>query len=65
MGWFAVPLDGQGKFGQSYLVRGIPTTVLVGRDGNIRKVFVGFAPGSEDGIKKAINEALDDKGPTS
>src|SRR5436190_6294613 len=62
---FTVPLDVQGKFGQLYLVRGIPTTVLVGRDGNIKKVFVGFGDGSEEGIKQAINEALDDKGPTS
>ena len=55
---FTVPMDLQGKFGQSYLVRGIPTTVLVGRDGNIKKVFIGFGEGSEKQIKEAIEDAL-------
>jgi thiol-disulfide isomerase/thioredoxin len=55
---FNVPLDPQGKFGQAYLVEGIPTTVIVGRDGTVKKVFVGFGEGSENQIKAAIEDAL-------
>jgi thiol-disulfide isomerase/thioredoxin len=58
---FNAPLDRAGEFGKAYLVRGIPTTVVVGRDGVIKKVFIGFGPGREDEIKAAVNKALDDK----
>src|SRR5688572_29480927 len=37
-----VPMDTTGEFGKNYLVEGIPTTVVVGRDGTIKKVFIGF-----------------------
>jgi len=57
---FAVPMDTTGAFGKDYLVRGIPTTVLVGRDGNIKKVFIGFGEGSEKEIIKAVEAALKD-----
>jgi thiol-disulfide isomerase/thioredoxin len=60
---FPVPLDPTGEFGRLYKVRGIPTTVLVGRDGTIEKVFVGFGEGSADQMKKAILAALDKPAP--
>lgn len=55
---FRVPLDPEGKFGQLYRVRGIPTTVIVGRDGMIKDVFIGFGPGSAERIDRAIENAL-------
>lgn len=55
---FTVPMDADGKFGKSYLVRGIPTTVIVGRDGNIAKVFVGYGEGMDAVMNKAVDEAL-------
>ena len=60
---FTVPMDPEGSFGKDYLVRGIPTTVVVGRDGNIKKVFIGFGPGSEKEIAKAVEAALKDPKP--
>jgi peroxiredoxin len=59
-----VPMDTNGEFGKNYLVQGIPTTVVVGRDGNIKKVFVGFGPGQEEQIKAAVEEALNEAAPT-
>jgi thiol-disulfide isomerase/thioredoxin len=54
---FTVPLDKDGKVMESYMVQGIPTTVIVGRDGVIAKVFVGY--GGEDSAKE-IDTAVDD-----
>ena len=55
---FTVPLDVAGEFGKKYLVQGIPTTVIVGRDGSIKKVFIGYGTGMEEPVKKAIESAL-------
>lgn len=52
---FAVLLDPKGSALQSYLVQGIPTTVVVGRDGTIKNVFVGFGG---DSTGQAIDEAV-------
>lgn len=54
---FSVPLDPDGKFGKAYKVRGIPTTVIVGRDGKVAEVFIGFGDGSEAKIKEAVLKA--------
>ena len=53
---FTVPLDAEGATLKAYLVRGIPTTVVVGKDGNIAKVFIGFGG---EATAKAIDEAID------
>jgi peroxiredoxin len=53
---FAVPMDADGKVMKDYLVRGIPTQVIVGRDGTIKNVFVGF--GGEESAKK-LHDALE------
>jgi peroxiredoxin len=53
-----VLLDSDGKVGQAYGVQGIPQTVVIGKDGKIRKVFVGTGPGSDDAIRAAVNKAL-------
>jgi peroxiredoxin len=55
---FTVPMDAKGEFGKAYLVEGIPTTVIVGRDGVIRNVFIGYGEGSDEPMEKAIDAAL-------
>ena len=62
---FPVPLDKVGGVATKYKVRGIPTTVVIGRDGKIAKVFVGFGQGSEERMRQAIKEALDAEKPAS
>jgi peroxiredoxin len=54
-----VALDTDGSTGRLYRVDGFPTTVLIGRDGLVKNVFVGFAPEvSEKELSSAINKAL-------
>ncbi len=55
---FIVPMDAEGAAMKDYLVRGIPTTVIVGRDGTVKKVFVGFGEGSEGPMDEAVAAAL-------
>jgi peroxiredoxin/outer membrane lipoprotein-sorting protein len=50
-----VLLDSNGEVGGKYFVSGIPQTVVIGRDGKVASVFVGY--GDEQGQK--INEAVD------
>jgi cytochrome c biogenesis protein CcmG/thiol:disulfide interchange protein DsbE len=57
---FTVPMD-EGKTMTAYKVQGIPTTIIVGRDGNIKNVFVGFGEGSEKPMDDAVNAALAEK----
>jgi thiol-disulfide isomerase/thioredoxin len=40
----AVPLDKDGKIAKKYGVRGIPTMVIVGKDGKVKGVHVGSSP---------------------
>lgn len=58
---FAVPMDSDGAVMGAYIVNGIPTTVVVGRDGVIKNVFVGFGEGSEKLLDDAITAALAEK----
>ena len=44
--------------GQKFGVNGIPHTVVIGADGLVKKVHVGFGPGSEKRLEKDILEAL-------
>jgi peroxiredoxin len=61
---FTVLMDQNGKFGKEYHVRGIPTTVIVGRDGTIKNVFIGYGDGSDEKLRAAIDEALKEEMPT-
>jgi peroxiredoxin len=58
-----VVLDADGKVAQSYGVDGYPTTVIIGRDGKVRKVFPGIPPGGDEEIHKAINAVLGEPSP--
>lgn len=60
---FAVLKDAQGEFHDSYLVRGTPTVVIVGRDGNVRDVSIGYGDGVDARIKQSIDRSLAEKPP--
>lgn len=51
-------LDAEGATSAAYGVRGLPTTVIIGRDGVVRNVIVGFSPGSEKNVKAMVEAAL-------
>jgi peroxiredoxin len=54
-----VALDNDGSTEKAYGVEGLPTTVVIGRDGVVRNIFVGFAPAtSETELSAAIKKAL-------
>jgi peroxiredoxin len=56
---FPVALDSDGSAERLYDVTGLPTTVVIGRDGNIRKMFVGFDPATtESELSSAVEKAL-------
>lgn len=49
--------DGK-KLGEIYQVKGYPTNVIIGKDGNVKKHNMGYGLGSLDGFKKVIDEEL-------
>ena len=53
-----VALDKDGSLGHSYLVTGIPQTVLIGKDGTVQVVHVGFMPSMEQELTKQIEDLL-------
>ena len=53
-----VLLDADGGVARGYGVSGIPTTVVIGRDGVIRKVFVGFSPEIAKSLDAAVESAM-------
>ncbi|MGE5612286.1 MAG: TlpA family protein disulfide reductase [Bacillota bacterium] len=52
---FTVPMDKDGKVLKDYLVTGIPTTVIIDRDGKIKNVFIGY---SGDESAKELDNAI-------
>lgn len=57
-----VPMDKDGAVATQYKVQGIPTQVVIGRDGMIKKVFVG--DGGEK-LNEAVVTALKAKAPSA
>ena len=53
-----VLLDSDSKVGESYKANAIPETVVIGKDGIVRKVFVGAGPDTETKLREAIEEAV-------
>jgi peroxiredoxin len=52
-------LDTEGKTSIPFKAEGIPETVVVGKDGKVVKVFVGFDPGTTpEELKKAVDKAF-------
>jgi peroxiredoxin len=63
---FTVPMDASGAAMKEYLITGIPTTIIVGRDGVIKKVFIGYGGEESDKeMEKALTEALNQAGPAT
>jgi peroxiredoxin len=52
-----VLLDRDAKVGNAYGVEGIPQTVVIGKDGKVRKVFIGFGPNSPELLQQAVDAA--------
>lgn len=55
---FTILYDPTGKTAAAYHVQGMPTTVLVGRDGKIRTTHIGFEPAKAAAFEALIQEAL-------
>ena len=55
---FIVPMDADQTACKAYFVSGIPTTIIIGRDGIVTDVFVGFGDGTAQQIDAAIDKAL-------
>lgn len=55
---FPVALDADGGSAEKYLIRGIPTTVVIDKAGVVRKVFIGFGDDSQSNLDKAISDLL-------
>lgn len=55
---FTVLLDSDESVGKKYGVRGIPQTVVIGRDGRISAVHVGFGRNAEKQLRQDIEKAL-------
>ena len=54
-----VVLDLEGKTAEPYMAQGIPETVVIGKDGKIVKVFVGFdEKTSPAALAKVVEEAM-------
>jgi peroxiredoxin len=54
---FPIALDRSGTVSRQYLLRALPSTFFVGRDGVIRKVIIG-GPMSEATIRSTVDELL-------
>jgi thiol-disulfide isomerase/thioredoxin len=54
----AVAMDVKGEAAKLYKVRGIPQTVIIGKDGNIAGVHVGYGPGLKERLTKEIEALL-------
>ena len=53
-----VALDRDGAAGNSYGVEGIPQTVIIGKDGIVQAVHVGFSPGLKDTLQQQLDDLL-------
>ena len=53
-----VALDRDGVVADKYKAVAIPQTVIIGRDGNVARLFVGGGPRLEEQLKEAIKAVL-------
>ena len=53
-----VAMDADGKITQSYGVEGIPQTVLIGKDGKVQVVHVGFSDNLADQLTQQVEDLL-------
>jgi thiol-disulfide isomerase/thioredoxin len=55
---FTVRFDPTGQLAQSFKVRGMPTSALIGRDGKVLLMHEGFRTRDEDNLEQSIRDAL-------
>lgn len=55
----AVPMDKSGKAARAFHVTGIPQTVLIGKDGTVQVIHVGFDPSMEEKLREQIRTLVD------
>ena len=60
-----VALDREGAAGSAYGVEGIPQTVVIGKDGLVQSVHVGFSPDLKDLLGRELDDLLAGKGPVA
>ncbi len=60
-----VALDKDGSIAEKYKAHAIPQTVIIGRDGNIARLFVGGGPHLGDQLRDAIKATLAGEGERS
>jgi peroxiredoxin len=58
-----VALDKDGAIAEKYQAHAIPQTVIIGRDGNVSRLFVGGGPHLGDQLRDAIKATLDGEKP--
>ncbi len=51
-------VDNEQRAASQYPTNGIPTTYLIGRDGSVRRAFLGFGPDTDEQLRAAIDAAL-------
>lgn len=56
-----VALDEEGETGNLYKVRGIPQTVIIGKDGKVAAVHVGLVPDLEARLTKELEALIEGK----
>jgi peroxiredoxin len=61
----SVALDRDGKTAAAYGASSIPYTVVVGPDGKVFRVFIGYSPRSAEQLRKAIETLLMPEAPAS
>ncbi len=55
---FTVAQDADGSLARAFDVTGLPTTVVIGRDGTIQAAATGFGPATASQIDEAVGKAL-------
>jgi peroxiredoxin len=53
-----VLLDSDNKVSDQYGADSIPETVVIGKDGIVKKVIIGVGPGDTEVLKQAIDAAM-------
>jgi peroxiredoxin len=53
--------NGFGPASQAYKVAGIPETVIIGKDGTVKSVLIGFGPDTENALRTAVEAAMTGK----
>jgi len=55
---FPVLLDTDGLMNEEYKLAGIPTTVVIGKDGKVKNAWIGYSDDSDDEVDQALDQAL-------